>query len=127
MPDDLDHDTSTRLEAAISRFAGVSVLVVGDLILDWYTVGKPTRISREAPIAVLEFSHDYSVPGGGTSPACTVASLGARSYVAGVVGQDEWAGELRAVLGRYGVDTGGMVLDRSRPTSCTSTMGVSGR
>ncbi|HET9496245.1 MAG TPA: PfkB family carbohydrate kinase [Chloroflexia bacterium] len=114
----LDETTRTRLEAVMARFPGVSVLVVGDLILDWYTVGRPTRISREAPIAVLEYSHDYSVPGGGTSPACTVASLGGQSYLAGVVGEDAWASELRSVLARYGVDTGGMVLDRSRPTSC---------
>jgi rfaE bifunctional protein kinase chain/domain len=118
MPDELDPNTRARLEAAMSRFPSVSVLVVGDLILDWYTVGRPTRISREAPIAVLEYSRDYSVPGGGTSPACTVASLGGRSYLAGVVGDDEWATELRNVLGRYGVDTGGVVLDTSRPTSC---------
>jgi rfaE bifunctional protein kinase chain/domain len=114
---ELDDSTRTRLEVVMSRFPGVSVLVVGDLILDWYTVGKPTRISREAPIAVLEYSHEYSVPGGGTSPACTVASLGGQSYLAGVVGEDEWAGELRSVLGRYGVDTGGLVLDAARPTS----------
>jgi rfaE bifunctional protein kinase chain/domain len=118
MTHELDEVTRSRLEAVMSRFAGVSVLVVGDLILDRYTVGKPTRISREAPIAVLEYSRDYSVPGGGTSPACTVASLGARSYLAGVVGDDESAGELRTVLGQYGVDTGGMVLDPSRPTIC---------
>ncbi len=77
----------TRLEGIIERFGGVSVLVVGDLVLDKYTVGRPVRISREAPIAVLEFTREYAVPGGGTSPACTVASLGGRSYLTGVVGR----------------------------------------
>ena len=67
------------------------MLVVGDLILDKYTIGRPTRISREAPVAVLEFVREYAVPGGGTNPACTVASLGGEAYLAGVVGDDEFA------------------------------------
>lgn len=110
-----DSDTG-RLREAISRFEGVSVLVVGDLILDKYTIGKPVRISREAPIAVLEYQHERLMPGGGTSPACTVASLGGRASLAGVVGRDESGRELLAELKEYGVDTTGIVTDTSRPT-----------
>jgi rfaE bifunctional protein kinase chain/domain len=92
------------------------VLVVGDLILDKYTVGKPTRLSREAPIPVLEFLTEYTVPGGGTSPACTVASLGGRAHLAGVIGDDDAGSELRRELEQYGVHTEGIVVDGSRPT-----------
>ncbi|MEO8287791.1 MAG: bifunctional ADP-heptose synthase [Chloroflexota bacterium] len=111
-----DSGEQLRLEGIMARFSAISVLVVGDLVLDKYTVGKPTRISREAPIAVLEFSREYAVPGGGTSPACTVASLGSRSYLAGVVGTDEAAVELLSELTAYGVNTDGVVADPSRPT-----------
>src|SRR5437764_13685620 len=107
----LDGNTRHRLEALIARFSNVSVLVVGDLILDKYTVGKPTRISREAPIAVLEHVRDYVVPGGGTSPACTVSSLGGYALLAGVVGNDEPGRELKAELERHGVHIGGIVTD----------------
>jgi rfaE bifunctional protein kinase chain/domain len=105
-----------RLESIIGLFGSVRVLVVGDLILDKYTVGKPTRISREAPIAVLEFSHEYAVPGGGSSPACTVASLGGQAYLAGVVGDDEACRELEVELEAHGVNIDGVVVDPSRPT-----------
>ena len=105
-----------RLKAIMQAFGGVRVLIVGDLILDKYTVGKPTRISREAPIPVLEHVRDYAVPGGGTSPACTVSSLGGQAYLAGVVGKDESGRELMQELGGYGVHTGGVVMDPSRPT-----------
>jgi D-glycero-beta-D-manno-heptose-7-phosphate kinase len=114
---DSNPHTQHRLEGIISSFRGVSVLVVGDLMLDKYTIGKPVRISREAPIAVLEYQRDYVVPGGGTSPACTVASLGGHAYLAGVVGQDGAGEELVEELGRYGVDTGGVVRDPARPTT----------
>ena len=118
MPDSPDTDSAgrRRLQEAISRFPGVRVLVVGDLILDKYTIGKPVRISREAPVAVLEYQGDRVMPGGGTSPACTVASLGGRALLAGVVGQDESGRELVAELEQYGVDTGGIVVDVARPT-----------
>jgi rfaE bifunctional protein kinase chain/domain len=112
----IDSEERGRLEGIMARFSSVCVLVVGDLVLDKYTVGKPVRISREAPIAVLEFTRDYSVPGGGTSPACTVASLGGRSYLTGVVGVDDAARDLLMELAVYGVDTGGVVADPSRPT-----------
>src|SRR5438093_2507808 len=115
-----DDSASERLESTIARFGSVSVLVVGDLILDKYTIGKPTRISREAPVAVLEFSREYAMPGGGTSPACTVASLGGRAYLAGVIGSDEPGRELLGELASAGVDTGGVVADPSRPTICKS-------
>jgi rfaE bifunctional protein kinase chain/domain len=115
-PPQMDGPTRMRLEAAIDRFRGVCVLVVGDLILDKYTVGRPTRISREAPIAVLEFTKEFAVPGGGTSPACTVASLGGEAYLAGVTGDDEQARELKSELAAFGVNTQGIVADPSRPT-----------
>src|SRR5947208_16408958 len=86
--------TARRLESIIARFSGVKVLVVGDLILDKYTIGRPTRISREAPIAVLEFVQEYGLPGGGTNPACTVASLGGHACLAGGIGDDEAGREL---------------------------------
>ncbi len=116
----LRHGTSIAarrlLESVIERFDGVRVLVVGDLILDKYTVGKPTRLSREAPIPVLEYLSEYAVPGGGTNPACTVASLGGKAHLAGVIGNDDAGVELRRELEQYGVDTEGIVVDASRPT-----------
>ena len=113
----ISQEERRRLEEVVSRFGGVRVLVVGDMILDKYTVGKPTRISREAPVAVLEFSREYTVPGGGTSPACTVASLGGHSYLAGIIGDDEAGRELQAELHRYGVDMTGVVVEPSRMTT----------
>src|SRR5215210_7958538 len=76
-------ESLSTLQGIMRSFGGVSVLVVGDLILDKYTIGRPTRISREAPIAVLEHVRDYVMPGGGTSPACTISSLGGEAHLAG--------------------------------------------
>ena len=108
--------SASTLVAVVSAFGGVRVLVVGDLILDKYTIGKPTRISREAPVPVLEWVRDYVVPGGGTSPACTVAALGGHASLAGVVGDDGAAQELRAALGEHGVDFTAVATAEDRTT-----------
>ena len=47
-----------QLADYLPLFADKKVVVVGDLYLDEYIIGKPSRISREAPIAVLEFRNN---------------------------------------------------------------------
>lgn len=45
-----------KLIGTISRLAPKKVMVVGDLMLDTYTIGKVKRISPEAPVSVLQVS-----------------------------------------------------------------------
>ncbi len=105
-----------RLLEVLPRFPGKKVLVVGDLFLDEYLVGRPTRLSREAPIAVLEYVRRFAVPGGGTNPAINLRALGAEALMIGVVGDDEAGAELRRLLTAAGVRTEGIVGDPGRTT-----------
>ncbi len=57
------------------------------MFLDEYLVGRAVRLSREAPVPVLERTHSFALPGGACNPAHNVASLGSRAVMAGVVGQ----------------------------------------
>jgi D-glycero-beta-D-manno-heptose-7-phosphate kinase len=100
----------------LPKFKGKRILVVGDLFLDEYVMGKPARISREAPVLILEFERRFVLPGGGTNPARNLASLGVEALMAGVIGVDESGVELRSLLDGAGIDTTGMVVDPSRPT-----------
>ncbi len=105
-----------RLLEVLPGFENKRVLVVGDLFLDEYLVGRPTRISREAPVLILEYEKRFALPGGGTNPARNVASLGGRALMAGIVGDDEAGVELRSLLEAAGVRTEGVVVDSTRPT-----------
>jgi rfaE bifunctional protein kinase chain/domain len=100
----------------LPRFAGKRILVVGDLFLDEYLVGRPTRISREAPVLVLEFEKRFCLPGGGTNPARNLQALGVEAHMVGIVGKDDGGAELRKLLGAAGICTEGVVVDPSRPT-----------
>jgi D-glycero-beta-D-manno-heptose-7-phosphate kinase len=105
-----------RLLKLLPGFEGRRVLVVGDLFLDEYLMGKPARISREAPVLILEFERRFGLPGGGTNPARNLSALGAEALMAGVIGVDEAGVELRGLLEGAGIDTEGVILDAGRPT-----------
>jgi D-glycero-beta-D-manno-heptose-7-phosphate kinase len=92
-------------------------LVVGDLYLDAYIFGAPSRVSREAPIMVLEEIRREQRPGGGTAPALALAELGARVWQVGIVGADDAGETLRQLLVEHGVDVSGVLVDPDRPTT----------
>lgn len=101
----------------IPRLAGHHILVVGDLFLDEYVVGQATRLSREAPIPVLEFVRQFYVPGGAANPAHNICALGGRATVMGLIGRDSEGAQLLSELHQAGIDTAGVVTDESRPTT----------
>jgi rfaE bifunctional protein kinase chain/domain len=109
--------TYKHLIPLISRLAGHHILVVGDVILDEYLIGRADRLSREAPIPVLEFERRDLIPGGAANPSANVAALGSQAIQVGVVGQDAGADALRDMLRAQGIDPGGLISDAARPTT----------
>lgn len=101
----------------VRRLAGRRVLVVGDMFLDRYLQGRATRLSREAPVPVLEQTASFAVPGGACNPASNIAALGSQATMLGVVGDDAAGEELRQRMAAAGIDAAPVVVDRSRPTT----------
>ena len=58
-----------RARALLDRMAGTHVVVVGDAMLDHFMIGKVSRISPEAPVPVVEFEREFSLPGGAANVA----------------------------------------------------------
>jgi rfaE bifunctional protein kinase chain/domain len=106
-----------RLLALIDGMARVRLVVAGDLILDEYITGRADRLSREAPIPVLEFEGRRYVAGGAANPAVNGAALGAAVRLIGVVGADAEADALRAVLSEVGIVHDALLTDTARPTT----------
>jgi D-beta-D-heptose 7-phosphate kinase/D-beta-D-heptose 1-phosphate adenosyltransferase len=101
----------------LKKFPGQRILVLGDVILDWYWWGQASRLSPEAPVPVVRKQRMTLQPGGAGNTAANLAALGARVSLFGVTGTDSHADELRTALTGYGVDTGGLIADRDRPTT----------
>ncbi|WP_374274570.1 D-glycero-beta-D-manno-heptose 1-phosphate adenylyltransferase [Brevundimonas sp.] len=95
-----------QLQSLLDRINGVSVACVGDLMLDRYVYGEVSRISPEAPIPVLKAQREVAMPGAVGNVARNVAALGGRARLAGLIGDDAAARELKAALGREeGIET----------------------
>jgi rfaE bifunctional protein kinase chain/domain len=101
----------------VARLAGQRVLVVGDLVLDEYVTGRMTRISREAPVPIVEVVEREDRAGSAASPAANIIALGSRATIVGVVGCDTAGERLASRLRDVGVDGGGLVRLNSIKTS----------
>jgi rfaE bifunctional protein kinase chain/domain len=101
----------------ISALAGRIVLIIGDVMLDHFVIGRVDRISPEAPVPVVQFDHDEYRLGGAANVAHNIAALGGVPRLVGVVGRDAEAERLRAELARLAIETADLVTDPGRPTT----------
>jgi D-beta-D-heptose 7-phosphate kinase/D-beta-D-heptose 1-phosphate adenosyltransferase len=94
-----------KLATTFGRLNSTQVMVIGDLLLDTYTIGKARRISPEAPVAVVHVQQEESRPGGAGNVVLNLISLGTQVTILGRVGND-WAGQiLCTAFESEGVDT----------------------
>jgi rfaE bifunctional protein kinase chain/domain len=97
--------------------AGRRILVIGDVILDEYVIGRARRLSREAPIPVLEFESRRYIPGGAANPSANIVSLGSAAVQIGVAGEDDTAQALRRELQLRGIDSSSLIIRAGYPTT----------
>jgi len=110
-------DISDTDTSYLAHFAGCTVLVLGDVMLDRYVLGDVRRISPEAPIPVLRAEQRRAVLGGAANVARNVTSLGARAVIVGVVGNDQAASEVAQMLRDGARVTPHLITDAARPTT----------
>ena len=65
-----------RLIQLVDAFEGRRIAVFGDLIVDEFIYGEIARVSREAPVLILNYDSTEIVPGGAGNAASNVAALG---------------------------------------------------
>ena len=78
-----------HLRALTDAFRGRRVAVIGDVVADEFVYGRVARVSREAPVLILEYDSTEIVPGGAGNAANNVAALGGTAALVAVVGRDE--------------------------------------
>ncbi len=98
------------------NFDDASVIIAGDAMLDRYWYGDTTRISPEAPVPVVHVRQVHETPGGAANVAANVASLGAKSVLFTVVGNDRDGLLLEDLCHTYGVETF-FLRDATLPTT----------
>lgn len=100
----------------VTKMQNKKIMLIGDMIADVYLEGRISRISREAPVLILEHTAENVVPGGAANAVHNTATLGGKVYAVGIVGHDFPGQELARILGSKGVVTEGFIPDGLRPT-----------
>jgi rfaE bifunctional protein kinase chain/domain len=108
------------LAEVIRSFRGRRVLVIADLVADEFVYGRVSRISREAPVLILEHDHDELRLGGGANAVHNILTLGGTPIPLGVVGRDDVGRRLRSLLRRRGIATAGISAAAGYPTPVKS-------
>ena len=75
-------------------------MVFGDLIADEFVYGRVARVSREAPVLILEYDSTEMLPGGAGNAAHNAAALGGQVTVVGLAGRDDAGRRMVASLPR---------------------------
>ncbi len=109
-----------RLVGIVKRFEKRRVVVLGDLVVDEFVYGDIARISREAPVLILEHERTELVPGGGGNSVANLRALGAVPIPVGVVGADAAGKRLISEFNRRRIPSTGLLVDRSYSTPSKS-------
>jgi rfaE bifunctional protein kinase chain/domain len=109
-----------RFEKIVDRFSRVRILVIGDIMLDRFIWGKVSRISPEAPVPVVlvdNYDNEFFHLGGAANVANNIHSLGGKTSLCGVIGDDANGVRIREELRKIGIPTDGIFDEPGRQTT----------
>lgn len=110
-----------RVELILDRFPLSRIMVVGDIMLDEYIEGSVERISPEAPIPVVNLFNTVKRDvrlGGAANVFNNLVCLGGKDIsLCGVIGDDTNGSVTKEKIRAVGVETDGLIVDGSRPTT----------
>ncbi|MDQ3292430.1 MAG: bifunctional ADP-heptose synthase [Bacteroidota bacterium] len=105
------------MEAIFDSFNQLTVLVVGDVMIDSYLWGKSTRLSPEAPVPIVNVVRKEKRLGGAANVALNVQALGATPLLCSVIGEDFAGAELLRLMEEQQLPTDGIIKSSERITT----------
>jgi rfaE bifunctional protein kinase chain/domain len=111
---------ASRCSLLLKKITKLNLMVAGDLVADEAIYGDTERISREAPVLILRYTHTELTPGGAANAANNAADLRAQVFPLGVVGEDDQGARLLHYFKGRRVDTTGILQVKNRPTTVKS-------
>jgi D-glycero-beta-D-manno-heptose-7-phosphate kinase len=109
--------TEQDIRHLFNRFNSCRVLVVGDVMVDAYLIGKVDRISPEAPVPIVTLQKRNNLLGGAANVALNIKSLGAEAILCSVIGNDKQGDELLSLMKNAGLKTDGIIRSNKRITT----------
>jgi rfaE bifunctional protein kinase chain/domain len=106
-----------RLRSAVKSWKGRRVLVLGDVILDEFILGRTDRVSREAPVVIVRYDGSLYSPGGAANAAQNAAALGGTVVPVAVVGNDDFGARLEELLRARGMTVRNLIAAKGLVTT----------
>ncbi|MEI6561044.1 MAG: PfkB family carbohydrate kinase [Verrucomicrobiota bacterium] len=106
----------SRFQQIADRFPDLSLLVVGDIMLDEFIWGRVKRISPEAPVPVVEVDRETSYPGGAANVARNLREFSKDVHLLGLIGTNAHAAQLKGLLSSEGIQLDCLVEDPAYQT-----------
>lgn len=98
----------------VQKMRGVTVLVVGDIMLDRFVYGRVERISPESPVPVLSIERENMMLGGAGNTLSNLVHLKCKGRIVSVIGDDDTGAQIRALAEKLGIDTAGLLTLEGR-------------
>ena len=105
------------LRSAVESWKGKRVLILGDMILDEFILGRTDRVSREAPVVIVRYDGSIYSPGGAANAAHNVAALGGAAVPVSIIGDDGSGARLRELLHERGMSVSRLVAAKGLLTT----------
>ena len=104
------------LLTSVEKLNGISVAIIGDVMLDEYIFGSVERISPEAPVPIVRIEKEEYRLGGAGNVAKNIAALGGDPKLFGFMGQDHGGQRLKEILRENGIEDR-CIQECDRPTT----------
>jgi rfaE bifunctional protein kinase chain/domain len=105
------------MNSIIEQFSGKKVLIIGDVMVDAYIMGKVERVSPEAPVPIVNIESLDNRLGGAANVALNIHALGAIPLLCTVIGDDKEGIEFLNILDKYQMGHQGILKSQDRKTT----------
>ena len=106
-----------RISKIFDKVKGKKVIIVGDAMIDSYTLGRIERKSPEAPVPIINVEKEKIKLGGAANVALNIKSIGLEPVLCTVIGQDSEGQDFIRLCKKNNLNTNGVITDSSRKTT----------
>lgn len=106
-----------RVREMFKSFHQLNVLIIGDVMIDSYLLGKVSRISPEAPVPIVAVRKKEKRLGGAANVALNIQAMGANPILCSVIGVDSEGQSFLDLLKQQKLSQKGILKSRSRVTT----------
>jgi len=118
---------TTENKNTIHDFSNISILVIGDIMIDQYWYGKVNRISPEAPVPILQLESKENRLGGAANVALNLLAMGAKTQLLGMIGDDESVTIAKDLISDSGLKMEDILVFKNRKTTLKSRIMAKGQ